>query len=60
MNVIVQLPDEIPSEAQGPALLAFERHLRMLTGLDIRVYKQKMADDSKLRMAMTSEERSRI
>lgn len=60
MNVYVELPDAMPLEVQGPALLAFEKHLRELSQQDVRVYKQKMADDSKLRMAMTSDERNRI
>jgi len=49
-----------PSEAQGEALLAFEKHLRQLTGFDVRVFKDKMQDDSKLRIRMTPDERSRL
>ncbi len=60
MNVYVELPDGISSEVQGVALMMFEKQLRALSGEDIRVYKQKMADDSKLRMMMTPEERGRI
>jgi hypothetical protein len=41
-------------------LMAFERHLRLLSGLDVRVFKDKMADDSKLRVAMTPEERAKV
>jgi hypothetical protein len=43
--VRVDLPAEIPASVQGPALLALERTLRAATGLDVRVYKDKMADD---------------
>lgn len=60
LKVIVQLPDEIPAHLQGQALMPFERHLRVLTGLDVQVFKAKMADDSKLRVAMTPEERAKI
>lgn len=59
-QVRVALPDEIPHHLQGQALMAFERHLRVLTGMDVQVFKDKMKDDSKLRMAMTPEERNRI
>lgn len=59
-HVRVEFPEGVPTEAQGVALLAFERHLRVLTRMDVQVFKQKMADDSKLRMAMTTEERNRI
>lgn len=58
--VTVTLDDRIPGMAQAKALLAFEQHLRALTGLDCRVMKQKMGDDSKLRMAMTPEERETV
>lgn len=60
LPVIVHFDEAIPPEAQGPALLAFEQHLRALTGLDCRVFLEKMADDSKLRRAMTAAERERL
>lgn len=59
-QVRVALPDGIPHHLQSQALMAFERHLRVLTGLDVQVFKDKMADDSKLRMALTPEERNQV
>jgi hypothetical protein len=60
LNVTVQFPLDFPPSAQGHALLAFERYLRMSTSLDVRVLKVRMGDDSKLRMAMTPEERASV
>lgn len=59
LSVVVKFPDGVPSEAQGPALLEFEKNLRK-TGLDIRVFKERMGDDSKLRIMMTKAERERL
>ena len=59
-NVLVQFGSEIPSEAQAQALMNLEKNLRSITGLDIRVFKDKMGDDSKLRIRMTPDERSRL
>ena len=60
LPVIVHFPEGIPGDAQGVALLAFEKHLRQLTGLDCRVFKERMEDDSTLRRLMTPEERKRL
>jgi hypothetical protein len=60
LHVLVQFGDEIPSEHQGPALLAFEKALRKSTGLDVRVFKDRMGDDSKLRVRMTKEQRDNL
>ena len=49
IKVTVKFDGELPSLDQGRALLAFEKHLRELTGLDCRVFKERMEDDSKLR-----------
>ena len=59
LDVLVRFGDDVPSGVQGTALLALEKHLR-LTGLDIRVFKDKMQDDSKLRIKMTPQERDRL
>lgn len=59
LSVVVKFADAVPSEAQGPALLEFEKNLRK-TGLDIRVFKERMGDDSKLRIMMTKAERERL
>lgn len=60
LSVIVQFGEDVPSLAQATALLHFEQHLRNLTGQDVRVFKDKMGDDSKLRIRMTPAERDRL
>lgn len=60
LHILVKFGDDVPAEAQGIALLAFEKHLRQLTALDCRVFKDKMGDDSKLRVRMTQVERDRL
>jgi hypothetical protein len=60
ISVTVRFEDGVPSLAQSEALMAFEKHLRILTKLDVRVFKDRMGDDSKLRMKMTPEERERL
>lgn len=60
LKITVTFDDGIPSDVQGPALLAMERYCRTMTGLDCRVFKARMGDDSKLRMAMTPEERATV
>lgn len=60
LEVIVRFGARIPPAAQGIALLAFEKHLRLLTGLDCRVFKDKLGDDSKLRVKMSLVERDRL
>ena len=60
LHIIVKFGDDIPAFAQGAGLLQFEKNMRALTGLDCRVFKDKMADDSKLRRAMTDEERAKL
>ena len=59
ISVTVKFDEGVPSEAQGPALMEFEKNLRK-TGLDIRVFKERMGDDSKLRIMMTKQERERL
>ena len=60
LQAIVQFGKDVPEPAQGPALLAFEKHLRALTGLDCRVFKERMGDDSKLRIMMTQAQRDAL
>lgn len=60
LQVVVKFGDAVPDGAQGPALLAFERTLRTITGLDVRVFKERMGDDSKRRILMTQAERDRL
>lgn len=60
LKVIVTFDDQIPPGAQGQALLDLEKGLRKYTGLDVRVFKERMGDDSKLRVKMTAAERERV
>ena len=60
LNVIVKFAAGISDTAQGQALLAFEKNLRFLTGQDVRVFKERMGDDSKLRIRMTPAQREAL
>lgn len=62
LHVVVHFGDGIPSAIQGKALLDFEKSLRDLTDhkLWIEVFKEAKGDDSKLRSAMTPEQRARL
>ena len=60
LQVVVKFPKEIPLDIQGPFLLAMEKNLRASTGLDVRVVKDLMGDDSKLRVMMTVEKRNAL
>lgn len=60
LQVVVRFPDAVPLEAQGSALLWFEHTLRILTKLDVRVTKDIMQDDSKLRRLMTIAQRENL
>jgi len=59
-EVKVYFPAGIPLDAQGPTLLAFERHLRSLVELDVRVVKDLKGDDSRLRVMMTPAQRAKL
>ena len=59
LSVVVKFAEGVPLDAQGPALLEFEKNLRK-TGLDIRVFKERQGDDSKLRIMMTPAQRERL
>ena len=60
LQVVVKFPKEVPLAAQGHSLLLMERELRAITGLDVRVVKDLMGDDSKLRVRMTLEQRAKL
>ena len=60
LQVVVKFPAEIPLAVQGPFLLEAEKRLRASTGLDVRVVKDLMQDDSKLRRMMTIEKRNAL
>ena len=53
-KITVNFDAGIPPDVQGVALLNLEKELRALTGLDCRVFKDRMADDSQLRIVMDS------
>ena len=59
-HVEVKFGAGIPGDAQGRAMLAFERMLRELTAAPVEVFKETMKDDSKLRNMMTAEERAKL
>lgn len=60
LTVTVHFGEDVPLDAQGPALLALEKHLRQITKLDVRVFKERMGDDSKLRVLMSQKERDAL
>ena len=60
LQVVVKFPAEIPLAIQGPFLLDAEKSLRASTGLDVRVVKALMVDDSRLRVMMTKEMRDKL
>ena len=60
LQVLVRFPPAINLDTQGRALLAFELNLRQLTGQDVRVVKDLMGDDSKLRILMTPQMRDKL
>lgn len=59
-HVEVRFGPGVDYDAQGKAMLAFEKTLRQLTGQWVEVFKETKADDSKLRRFMTTEERARL
>lgn len=59
-HVLVHFGPGIPPEAQSRAMLTLERSLRELTAKPVEVFKETMGDDSKLRRAMTAEQRARL
>ena len=60
ISVTVRFSEGVSAETQAQALFALEQYLRDWTGDDYRVYKDVMADDSKLRRLMTPAERERL
>lgn len=52
IKVTVHFGGDVPDDAQAKAMFDFEVNLRRLSGLDIRVLKERMADDSPLRKIM--------
>lgn len=52
IKAIVRFDGEVPDDIQAKCLFDFERQLRVLSDLDVRVFKDRMPDDSKLRVVM--------
>ena len=60
LHVIVKFGKAIAPDVQGRALLAFEKMLREMGGVRAEVFMHSKGDDSRLRSAMTSEQRARL
>lgn len=49
IRAVVRFDDGVPDDVQAKALFDFEVALREMSGADVRVFKERMADDSALR-----------
>lgn len=58
-EVLIKFGSGIPGSAQAKAMFDLELSLQRM-GHDVRVLKETMGDDSKLRVLMTPEERDRL
>jgi hypothetical protein len=52
VRVVVRFEEGVPDDVQAKAMFDFEVGLRVMSGLDVRVFKERMADDSALRVVM--------
>jgi hypothetical protein len=52
IRVVVRFEGGVADDVQAKAMFDFERGLREMSGLDVRVFKDRMADDSALRVVM--------
>lgn len=52
IEVVVKFAPGVPDDIQAKAMFDFEKSLRVMSDLDVRVFKERMADDSKLRVVM--------
>ncbi len=52
IRVNVNFDPGVPDDIQAKAMFDFEVYMRDRSGLDIRVFKDRMQDDSKLRVVM--------
>lgn len=50
IRCIVKFDDGVPDDIQAKAMFDFELALRERSGLDVRVQKERMQDDSRLRV----------
>lgn len=60
LHVLIRFGKAIPVESHGPAMLAFEKHLRQLSGARAEVFKEQQGDDSRLRALMTPQQRAKL
>lgn len=58
-EVLVKFGTGVPSSAQAKVMFDLEVSLQKM-GHDVRVFKETMGDDSKLRIMMTPEERNKL
>lgn len=52
IRVLVDFADGVPDDVQAKCLFDFELALRIASGADVRVFKERMRDDSQLRVIM--------
>ena len=52
IRVLVRLDDGVPDDVQAKCLFDFEVALRERSGLDTQVFKERMQDDSALRIVL--------
>ena len=52
IRVLVRFDDGVPDDVQAKCLFDFEIALRERSGLDCSVFKDRMRDDSQLRVIM--------
>lgn len=52
IRTLVRFEDGIPDDVQAKAMFDFEVNLRRLSGLDVWCFKDRMQDDSKLRIVV--------
>lgn len=58
--VIIQFAKNIPPDVQANSMMQMEKYMRTLSGMEIEVFKESMADDSRLRRSMTPEQRAKL
>ena len=59
-HVIVKFGKAVPYDVQCALQLKWEKELRESTGVRIEVFTEARGDDSKLRAAMTLEQRAKL
>ena len=52
IRAVVKFDEGVPDDVQAKALFDFEVALREMSRQDVRVFKERMADDSSLRRVM--------